>query len=183
MNASKSIHESSAIRIRPVGEVPAEAALSTHRARIARLLPEEAELVHVGSTAVPGALTKGDVDLMVRVSAEEFEAAVRALRADYAVHQPENWTPTYASFVDPEATELPVGVQLVVAGSKDEALFEPFIAALRGDPALLAEYNALKRRLDGSDYERYTREKGEFIERVLASDESAAARRSKPQPT
>jgi GrpB-like predicted nucleotidyltransferase (UPF0157 family) len=174
--------ESSAIRIRPVGDVLVEAALRTHRRRIARLLPG-AEIVHVGSTAVPGALTKGDVDLMVRVPANAFEPAVRALGSAYSVHQPENWTPTYASFVDPESTDPPVGVQLVVAGSKDEALFEPFVAALRGDPALLAEYNALKRRLDGSDYERYTREKGDFIERVLASDESAAPRRSKPQPT
>jgi GrpB-like predicted nucleotidyltransferase (UPF0157 family) len=169
--------ESSGIRIRPGGEVPAEAALSPHRARIARLLPK-AELVHVGSTAVPGALTKGDVDLMVRVPADALEPAVRALASAYSVHQPENWTPTYASFIDPKATDPPVGVQLVVAGSKDEALFEPFVAALRGDPALLAEYNALKRRLDGSDYERYTREKGEFIERVMASDESAAPQRS-----
>ncbi len=167
MHASKSMPESSAIRIRPVGDVPAQAAVSAQRERIARLVPE-AETVHVGSTAVPGALTKGDVDLMVRVAADAFEAAVRALRSGYAVHQPENWTPTYASFVDPDATDPPVGVQLVVAGSKDEALFEPFVAALRDDPALLAEYNALKSRLDGSDYERYTREKGDFIERAMS---------------
>jgi GrpB-like predicted nucleotidyltransferase (UPF0157 family) len=105
------------------------------------------------------------------------------LRGAYAIHQPENWSPTFASFVDPDASDPPVGVQLVVAGSKDEALFEPFVAALRDDPELLAEYNALKRRLDGSDYELYTREKGEFVERVLAGDESASPRRSKPQST
>jgi GrpB-like predicted nucleotidyltransferase (UPF0157 family) len=91
--------ESSAIRIRPVGDVPIEAALRTHRRRIARLVPG-AEIVHVGATAVPGALTKGDVDLMVRVSAPAFEAGQRALRSGYTVHQPENWTPTYASFVE-----------------------------------------------------------------------------------
>jgi GrpB-like predicted nucleotidyltransferase (UPF0157 family) len=159
--------ESSAIRIRPVSEVPVEACLRAQRARIERLLPG-ADLVHVGATAVPGALTKGDVDLMVRVSSGEFEPAVRALRSAYAIHQPENWTPTYASFVDPAATDPPVGVQVVVAGSRDEALFEPFLDALRGDPALLDEYNALKRRLDGSDYERYTREKGDFIERAMS---------------
>jgi GrpB-like predicted nucleotidyltransferase (UPF0157 family) len=70
--------------------------------------------------------------------------------------------------VDPAATDPPVGVQLVVAGSEDEALFEPFLDALRADPALLDEYNTLKRRLDGSDYEGYTREKGEFIERAMS---------------
>jgi GrpB-like predicted nucleotidyltransferase (UPF0157 family) len=160
--------ESSTIRIRPVGEVPVEACLRAQRVRIGRMLPG-IEVVHVGATAVPGAVTKGDVDVMVRVPPAGFEAAVRALRSAYAIHQPENWTPTYASFVDPEAGEPPVGMQLVAAGSEDEAPFEPFLDALRADPALLAEYNALKRRLDGSDYELYTREKGEFIERVLAA--------------
>jgi GrpB-like predicted nucleotidyltransferase (UPF0157 family) len=158
--------ESSPIRVRPVAEVPFEAALRSHRARIAGLTPG-AEVVHVGSTALPGALTKGDLDLMVRVGAGGFEPAVRALGSAYSIHQPENWTPSFASFVDPQASDPPVGVQLVVAGSKEEAIFEPFLEALRDHPALLAEYNTLKRRLDGSDYELYTRVKGEFIERVL----------------
>lgn len=146
-----------------------EPALSDHRARIARLVPE-AEVVHVGATAIPGALTKGDLDLMARVPPEAFDAAASALRSAYSIHQPHNWTATYASFVDPEATDPPVGVQLVAAGSPEERIFEPFIALLRDDPALLDEYNALKRRLDGSDYASYTREKGEFVERVLGID-------------
>jgi GrpB-like predicted nucleotidyltransferase (UPF0157 family) len=166
MNSSKPMPESSAIRVRAVAEVPFESAPRTHTARIERLVPG-AEVVHVGSIAVPGALTKGDVDLMVRVSGAAFGAAVRALRSAYTIHQPENWSPTFASFLDAEATDPPVGVQLVVAGSEAEALFEPFLEGPREDPELLAEYKSLKRRLDGSDYEPYTREKGEFIERVL----------------
>ena len=63
-----------------------------------------------------------------------------------------------------------MGVQLVVAGSADDALFGPFRDALVRDPALLAEYNALKRSLDGQDYERYTDVKGEFVEPVLAAE-------------
>jgi hypothetical protein len=31
----------------------------------------------------------------------------------------------------------------------------------------LAEYNELKLRLDGLEYDRYTEQKGQFIERVL----------------
>jgi GrpB-like predicted nucleotidyltransferase (UPF0157 family) len=157
------------IRIRPVAEMEAEvgAAVSRHRRQIAALVPQ-AEVIHVGSTAIPGALTKGDVDLLVRVAAHEFDPVVRALRSVYAVHQPENWTATYASFVDPAAAGPPVGVQLVVSGGEEDGFFEPFIEALEQDEALLAEYNALKRRLDGADYERYTREKGEFVEWVLS---------------
>ena len=86
-----------------------------------------AELEHVGSTAIPGALTKGDLDVLVRVPAARFAATVATLRDLYTVHQPENWTPTYASFVDPASADPPVGVQLVVAGSADDALFAPFL--------------------------------------------------------
>jgi GrpB-like predicted nucleotidyltransferase (UPF0157 family) len=74
------------------------------------LLPE-AEIEHVGSTSIPGALTKGDVDLLVRVEDGAFATASATLGELYAVHQPENWTPTYASFVDPSAADPPVGVR------------------------------------------------------------------------
>ena len=157
------------VGIRPAAEIEAEVegVVRSHRRRLEGLLPQ-AEVVHVGSTAVPGALTKGDVDLLVRVGGCEFDLAVRTLCSVYAIHQPENSTATYASFVDPAAGGPPVGVQLVVSGSHEDALFEPFIEALTRDKALLAAYNALKRRLDGADYERYTREKGDFVERVLS---------------
>ena len=162
------------VRIRPAAEIEAtvRVAFAAHRARIGAALPV-AEIEHVGSTAVPGALTKGDLDLLVRVPAAHFAAAVATLRALYAVHQPENWTPTYASFADAAAHAPPVGVQLAVAGSADDALFGPFRDALIADPALLAQYNALKRGLDGADYEHYTDEKGAFVERVLAASASA----------
>ena len=156
------------VRITPEAELrtTAQQAFEDHRRRIARVLPD-AELEHVGATSVPGALTKGDVDVLVRVSPERFEAAAQCLRRLYAVHQPHNWTPTLASFVDDEADGIPVGIQLVAAGSEDDAMFGAFRDALADDPALLAEYNDLKRRLDGEQYGPYTEIKGRFIERAL----------------
>jgi GrpB-like predicted nucleotidyltransferase (UPF0157 family) len=131
------------------------------------VLPPNAEVEHVGSTAVPGALTKGDLDLLVRVEQAEFSTAIGMLSTHYAVHQPKNWTATLASFKDPSASEPEVGIQLVVAGSPDDRLFGPFRDALIRNSELLAEYNSLKLRLDGADYEFYTRKKGAFVERVL----------------
>ena len=121
----------------------------------------------MGATAVPGALTKGDVDLVVRVAERAFADAVSILRTRYAVHQPHNWTRTLASFKADDESEPPVGVQLVIAGSDADGFFGPFRDALINDPALLAEYNELKLRLDGLDYTSYTERKGEFIENVL----------------
>jgi len=143
-----------------------EAVYEACRSDVLELLPR-AEIEHVGSTAIPAALTKGDVDVLVRVSRGEFAAAIEVLKRRYAVHQRHNWTTTLASFRDPQATEPEVGIQLVVAGSHDDRMFVVFRDALVRDPSLLAEYNALKRRLDGADYENYTAIKGEFVERVL----------------
>jgi GrpB-like predicted nucleotidyltransferase (UPF0157 family) len=159
------------IRIRPEQELRAAvaAAFAEHRSRIAARLPV-AEIEHVGSTSIPGALTKGDLDLLVRVDAGGFGAAARVLREMYAVHQAENWTPTYASFSDPASSDPPVGVQLVVGGSADDDLFGPFRRAMMGDPELLAAYNELKRRYDGSDLDAYTDAKAAFIERVMRSE-------------
>ena len=81
----------------------------------------------------------------------------------------------------PASHDPPVGVQLVVAGSADDALFAPFRDALIADPALLAQYNALKLSLDGADYERYTDAKGAFVERVLARGAAALGQQARQQ--
>lgn len=156
------------VRIRPSDDIRdrADAAFERHRSVVLALLPD-ADVEHVGATAVPGALTKGDVDVLVRVGEADFPTAVDVLSHRYAIHQPHNWTPTLASFKAQEPSELEVGVQLVVAGSDADGFFGPFRDALINRPALLAEYNQLKRTLDGLDYERYTERKGEFVERVL----------------
>ena len=168
MLARAIIVQMAVVRIRRAEDVHdlAEAAVEDHRRVVLELVPG-AEVEHVGATAVPGALTKGDVDLLVRVSEPEFPAAVEALSRRYAIHQPHNWTPTLASFIDPQAGELPVGIQLVVTGSEADRFFGPFRDALINSHTLLADYNELKLRLDGLEYERYTEQKGQFIERVL----------------
>jgi GrpB-like predicted nucleotidyltransferase (UPF0157 family) len=156
------------IRIRPAAELEelTSAALELHGQLVRVLLPN-ATVEHIGATAVPGALTKGDLDLLVRVEQGEFSAAVGILSTHYAVHQPSNWTGTLASFRDPTSNDPDVGIQLVAAGSPDDRLFGPFRDALIRDAGLLERYNALKLSLDGSDYELYTERKGSFIEHVL----------------
>ncbi|MBL9202903.1 MAG: GrpB family protein [Opitutaceae bacterium] len=82
---------------------------------LARLLPQLRRLLpaagieHIGATAIPGALTKGDVDVCVRIAPEEFRAASDALAAHLAIKQPENWTEDFTSFGDDAGFELPVG--------------------------------------------------------------------------
>ena len=122
--------------------------LAAVRKRVAPLLPPH-ELVHTGATSVAGALTKGDVDLHLRVAPADFPAAVAALRGVYRVVHPEIWQDTLATFeVD---AELPTGIAVTPVGSGHDVRFSRGWKRIRAEPGLLAEYNALK--VAGGDYE------------------------------
>jgi GrpB-like predicted nucleotidyltransferase (UPF0157 family) len=132
------------------------------RAELEGLLPG-ARIEHVGSTAVPGSLTKGDLDICVIVSGEEFERASRVLAESVRVHQPENWSPTLASFTAPSEDGIDVGVQLVPAGSADELHFVGWRDRLRADPELRARYDELKRSHQGDGIDAYRAAKERLI--------------------
>jgi GrpB-like predicted nucleotidyltransferase (UPF0157 family) len=142
------------------------AIFARRRAELEQLLPG-ARVEHIGSTAVPGSLTKGDVDICVIVGREQFEPASRALAERFRIHQPENWSPTLASFTVPPDDGIDVGIQLVPAGSSDERAFVGWRDRLLADPDLRDRYDELKRshRADGMDAYRAAKER-----LILASD-------------
>ncbi len=135
-----------------------EALFSDEIRKLQRLVPW-ATIDHVGGTAVPGLRTKGDLDICVRVGAEEFEKAVELLRARYEVNQVHNWTPTYASFKD-DSRDL--GIQLCVRDSVDDY----FVAQrdyLRENPDAVAELNTLKLKYEGAAMDAYREAKNDFF--------------------
>jgi GrpB-like predicted nucleotidyltransferase (UPF0157 family) len=136
-------------------------------ARIGALLPD-AELHHIGATALPGALTKGDIDFLLRVTPARFPTAVGALKQHFEVRQPDNWTPEFASFGDDASYDLPIGVQVVVKDSSvDFLLFLRDYFTTNADA--LSEYNRLKVTHCGSGQEGYWKAKDQFLAKILAS--------------
>jgi GrpB-like predicted nucleotidyltransferase (UPF0157 family) len=138
------------------------------RVEIEALLPN-ADVEHIGATAVPGSLTKGDLDVLVRVPSREFGNALAVLGSEFTIHQRENWTGGFASFTKETASDVPVGVQLVVADGDEDHMFIGWRGRLIADPDLLDRYNDLKlsRRNGGPD--EYRAAKGEFIAAELTS--------------
>src|SRR5438105_3143318 len=65
---------------------------------VARQLVPNAEVHHIGATALPTGLTKGDVDVNIRIRPDGFARAVDVFRRRYEPAQEHNWTPTYVSF-------------------------------------------------------------------------------------
>lgn len=135
-------------------------------AELAILLPETAEVRHIGATAVPGCLTKGDLDLVVRVPADAFDAADRALASRFPRNAGSKRTDSFSAFEDPD-TNPHLGVQLVTAGSEDD-VFHLFLEALLREPDLVGAYNALKSKFAGQPMETYRHAKDAFIREVLA---------------
>jgi GrpB-like predicted nucleotidyltransferase (UPF0157 family) len=142
------------------------AALERHGAGIRAVLPDAA-IEHIGATAVPGALTKGDLDLLVRVERPAFADAKAKLGSLYAINQPENWNQTFASFMELPKGEVPVGVQLVVADSADDRMLVSWRDQLLRNSELLDRYNRFKRGQVGADPDAYVEAKAKFIERIL----------------
>src|SRR4051794_35633942 len=89
--------------LRPAGPLRAEAlaVLAAERRRL-RSLDVPGELVLVGGSSVPDALTHGDVDLHLRVPPDAFAAVVARLRVTYHVVHPGIWTATLATFEAPD---------------------------------------------------------------------------------
>lgn len=138
------------------------AVFECQRDRLAKLLPQ-ARVEHVGSTAVPGALTKGDLDICVSVRAEEFATATEVLSAAFAVHQPENWTDGLASFCAPAEDEVETGIQLLVAGGVEEGWFIGWRERLRGDADLRDRYDRCKSEHRDAPVEAYRAAKERLI--------------------
>jgi GrpB-like predicted nucleotidyltransferase (UPF0157 family) len=140
-------------------------AFRRHQRRLRRLLPE-AEILHVGSTAVRGSLTKGDLDIQVRVPGEQFRAARAILAAHYARNTGSPSTPTFASFEQAELAPS-LGIQLTVAGSRYD-IFWQITAYLAAHGEVNERYNALKLRYDGRSMAAYRRAKSRFLEALLS---------------
>ncbi|MEL6062513.1 MULTISPECIES: GrpB family protein [unclassified Methylobacterium] len=128
-------------------------------------LPASAEIRHVGATAIPGCLTKGDLDVVVRVARADFADADERLARLFARNEGSTRTDAFSAFAD--ATRAPhLGVQLTVQGGALD-LFRLFADALRSDPALVERYNALKLAHQNKPMAPYRAAKDAFIASVL----------------
>ena len=127
----------------------------------------DAMIFHIGSTAIPGSLTKLDLDVQVIVAAERFEEAQRALAASFERNEGNPPTATFASFKD-DSSPIPLGVQLTSAGSKDDLDLQR-IQTLLAKPENVASYNALKRAHEGRSMKAYREAEAAYLQQLLAN--------------
>ena len=164
----------SPVQLRPVqGMAPlAEKVVSRFRRDVADVVT--AEVHHIGATAMPSGHTKGDVDVNIRVGEQTFSAVVSALRERFAVAQPENWTPTFASFSS-DCYSLPLGIQVTLRGSAADHLLA-LRDRMRADPRLVQQYDDVKLNAAPRGGTAYWEAKNEFLQKLLADWSRTAAR-------
>jgi GrpB-like predicted nucleotidyltransferase (UPF0157 family) len=150
-----------------VARSAAETLFHTIAAELAAVLPTSAEVRHIGATAVPGCLTKGDLDIVVRVEQADFPAAQSLLMTRYKRNAGSIRTNAFAAFEYAHRTPH-LGVQLTVKGGAFD-VFHHFVEALRADPALVRHYNDLKQHFRGRPMADYRAAKDAFVGEVLAA--------------
>lgn len=118
-------------------------------------LIHSADIQHVGSTAVPGSITKGDVDIQVRTDKAIFDHVRELLTKHYNPNRKDEiWTDGFASFENYKNPVIPVGVQLTVIDSPYDEFYKMRDLLIK-DEHLLNKYNAIKRQCEGKTYKEY----------------------------
>lgn len=134
-------------------------------AKIKQAVPG-AVVEHIGSSAIPGVISKGDLDIFVGVVPTDFNASVRILEdMGFIIKHGSLRTESLCPF-EVHGYPLEVGVQLVALKSKFE-FFRTFRDSLRREPALRQRYNELKLSCAGLDPQEYRHVKSAFIEAFL----------------
>lgn len=147
-------------------------------ARIAGLIRgalPEAEVEHIGSTAIPGCDGKGVIDMMVIYpdgAIDEARRAVESLGFELFLARepfpPER--PVYIGTIDLDGDTFRTHAHLIPPGSPEIETQRRFRDRLSSNPDLIAEYVALKRAVLASgtkDSAEYNEGKNAFIKDVI----------------
>lgn len=123
------------------------------------------DLLVTGPASWPGVLTKGDLDLQLRVPADRFEVSVDRLRAVYPATSLSAWAATLAVFEVPAVRSA--GLAVTPLGSDHDRRFTSAWRRLRAEPDVLRAYNALKSRYFGTP--QYETAKSAFFDEIADS--------------
>lgn len=137
---------------------------NSYQKDISTLLPF-AKIEHIGSSAVPNAISKGDLDIYIEVMPEQFEFAIEQLKTLNFIEK-QNTLRTDELCMLESLNNDDVAFQVVVTDSVF-IFFLTFRNKLIGSPMLMKEYNQLKLACSHLDHDQYRTIKSDFINRVL----------------
>ncbi|MBJ8479343.1 GrpB family protein [Acinetobacter pittii] len=137
---------------------------NSYQKEISTLLPF-AKIEHIGSSAIPNAISKGDLDIYIEVIPEQFEFAIEQLKTLNFIEK-QNTLRTHELCMLESLNNDDVAFQIVVTDSVF-TFFLTFKNKLISSPTLVNEYNQLKLQCSHLDPDQYRTIKSDFINRVL----------------
>lgn len=133
-----------------------------------KVLPE-ADIQHVGSSAIPNSFTKGNLDIQVHVNAEQFSKAVELLSNLYERNDESVKTATFRAFKD-DTINPPLGVQLTVIDSEFDFFWKFRVVLLENNKHRDA-YDKLKKEYEDKSMDAYREAKDIFFQRLMETPE------------
>lgn len=137
---------------------------NSYQKDISTLLPF-AKIEHIGSSAIPNAISKGDLDIYIEVMPEQFEFAIEQLKTLNFIEK-QNTLRTDELCMLESLNNDDVAFQIVVTNSVF-TFFLTFRNKLIDSPLLVKKYNQLKLECSHLDHDQYRTIKSDFINRVL----------------
>lgn len=134
-----------------------------YKNKIKQLIPF-AIVEHIGSSAIPHAISKGDLDIYIEVPAQQFLDAIKDLQQLNFKEKPDTLRTHELCMLQSQAHD--VALQIVVTGSEFQN-FLTFRDQLRRHPELVQQYNQLKQSCSGTSPEQYRQIKAIFIQNIL----------------
>lgn len=138
---------------------------NSYQKDISTLLPF-AKIEHIGSSAIPNAISKGDLDIYIEVIPEQFEFVIEQLKTLNFIEK-QNTLRTHELCMLESLNNDDVAFQIVVTDSIF-TFFLTFKNKLISSPTLVNEYNQLKLQCSHLDPDQYRTIKADFINRVLS---------------
>ncbi|HCO07773.1 MAG TPA: hypothetical protein DIT34_05555 [Acinetobacter ursingii] len=120
-----------------------------------------AKIEHIGSSAIPNTISKGDLDIYIEVMSDQFEFAIEQLKTLNFIEK-QNTLRTHELCMLESMNDDEVAFQIVVADSVF-TFFLTFRNKLIDSPRLVHEYNQLKLQCSHLDPDQYRAIKSDFI--------------------
>ncbi|AQV16378.1 GrpB family protein [Acinetobacter pittii] len=137
---------------------------NSYQKDISTLLPF-AKIEHIGSSAIPNAISKGDLDIYIEVKPDQFKFAIERLKTLNFIEK-QNTLRTHELCMLESLNNDDVAFQIVVTDSIF-TFFLTFKNKLISSPKLVNEYNELKLQCSHLNPDQYRTIKSDFINRVL----------------
>lgn len=123
-------------------------------------------IIHIGASSIPGAISKGDLDVFVGVDKKDFKSSLVTIKnLGYVEKEGTLRTPQLCMLITDKYNH-DVALQLVENGSE----FEDFLKLkklLSTKPSLLEEYNELKRSSSHLNEDEYRSKKSKWVESLM----------------